>query len=65
MFVEVYNFFFEYLFNSEIPSFLSAQGTEFTCIVFSIITICALIAVALIPICAIARFVISLIGFRG
>lgn len=45
----LYNFFFEWLFASQIPSYMSAQGVEFTCIVFTITTLLAVLWLCLIP----------------
>lgn len=57
MFIEIYNFFYEWLFNGVQPEFLSAQGAEFTTIIFSVITIVAVIGLAIIPIRALISWI--------
>lgn len=45
----LYNFFYEWLFSSQTPAFMSAQGVEFTCIVFAIVVLLAVLWLCLIP----------------
>lgn len=45
----IYNFFYGWLFNSTTPVFMSAQGVEFTCIVFTITTLLAIVWLCLMP----------------
>lgn len=49
MIANLYNFFFTWLFNGVVPEFMSAQGVEFTCIVFSIIVMCFVLWLASLP----------------
>lgn len=51
----LYNFFFEWLFGSQIPTFMSTQGVEFTCIVFTITVLLAVLWLCLIPFKALFR----------
>lgn len=56
MFTNLYNFFFEWLFASQYPSFISQQTAELVCVAMCVITIIALINLVLIPIRALLRF---------
>lgn len=57
MFNSLYTFFYDWLFGGVAPTYLSAQGAEFATIVFAVITLIAVISLALIPIKALVRFV--------
>ena len=50
MFENLFNFFAEWLFNSTQSAFLSVQGQEFVCIIFTAVTLIGVISLALIPI---------------
>ena len=50
MLANLYSFFFEWLFGSTVPTWMSAQGVEFTCIVFSIIVMVFVLWLATLPI---------------
>lgn len=54
----IYNFFYEWLFNSTQPAFLSTQGVEFICLVFTIIVMAFVVYVAIIPIKAIINAIL-------
>jgi hypothetical protein len=45
----LYTFYYEWLFGSVVPSFISAQGVEFVCIIFSAVTLGALLWLAILP----------------
>lgn len=51
----IYTFFYEFLFNSTTPAFMSVQGVEFTCIVFTITTMLAVLWLCLMPFKALFR----------
>lgn len=55
MFTNLYNFFFDWLYNGVYPTFISEQTAELVCVAMCIISIVALINIALIPIKAIMR----------
>lgn len=57
MFQNLYTFFYDWLFESAQPAFMSAQGVEFTCIVASIIVLVGVIALAFVPIKVLIRFI--------
>lgn len=57
MFNSLYTFFYEWLFESVQPVYLSAQGAEFVCIVFSVITLVGVVALAFLPIKVLCRFI--------
>lgn len=59
MFNTLYTFFYDWLFNGTAPIYMSEQGAEFTTILFCVVTLCAVIALALIPIKAIISFIIN------
>lgn len=56
MIEQLYTFFFEWLFGSQIPTFMSAQGVEFTCIVFTVTALLAVLWICLIPFKALLRY---------
>lgn len=57
MFTTLYEFFWNWLFNGVQPSYLSEQGAELATILFCVIVIVAVIALAIIPIRAIINFI--------
>lgn len=57
MFTELYTFYFDWLFDGVYPTFLSAQSAEFATILMCIITIVAVIALAIVPIKAIINLI--------
>lgn len=60
MFTTIYNFIFEWLFYGEYPAYLSTQGAELAAVLFSVIIIVAVIALAIIPIRAIISFICNI-----
>lgn len=54
----IYTFFYEWLFNSTQPAFLSAQGVEFICLIFTITVMAFVVYVAIIPIKAIINAIL-------
>lgn len=58
MFVTLYDFFFNWLFGESTVTFLSVQGQEFATILLCVITIVALVWLAILPIKAILRLII-------
>lgn len=50
MFENLFYFFAEWLFNNSQSAFLSTQGQEFVCIIFSALTLIGVLSLALIPI---------------
>lgn len=59
MFAELYSFFYEWLFNSVQPSFLSAQGAEFVCIIFATLVLVWVVSLAVLPIKALVRWIVG------
>lgn len=57
MFQALYSFFYDWLFAGGVPTFLSAQGAEFTTILFSVVCLFALIAIAITPIKILIRWI--------
>lgn len=57
MFNELYAFFYEWLFAGVQPSYLSEQGAEFACIVFSCTVLIGCVALAFTPIKMLIRFI--------
>lgn len=53
----LYSFFFGWLFNSTVPAFMSAQGVEFVCIVFSILTMLVVLWLATLPLRALFSWI--------
>lgn len=45
----IYTFFYEWLFSSAVPAWLSAQGVEFICLVFTVTVLLGVVSIALIP----------------
>lgn len=59
MFAELYIFFYEWLFNSSQPTFLSPQGAEFVCIIFATLVLVWVVSLAVLPIKALVRWVVG------
>ena len=59
MFVEIYDFFYQWLFDGVQPAFLSTQGAEFTCIVFTIVTLLSVVALVITPIRALISWLMN------
>lgn len=59
MFAELYTFFYEWLFNSAQPTFLSTQGAEFVCIIFATLVLVWVVSLAVLPIKALVRWIVG------
>lgn len=57
MFIDLYNFFFEWLFGGVYPTFMSAQSAELATIIMAVIVTVAVISLAIMPIKAIVRWI--------
>ena len=57
MLQNLYTFFYEWLFGSTQPAFMSEQGVEFTCIVVSIIVLVGVVALAFLPLKVLFRII--------
>lgn len=57
MFTELYQFYFDWLYNGVYPTFMSNQSAELATILMCIITIVAVIALAIVPIRAIINLI--------
>lgn len=57
MFTELYQFYFDWLYDGVYPTFMSNQSAEFATILMCIITIVAVIALAIVPIRAIINLI--------
>lgn len=59
MFHTLYNFYYEWLFSGTAPAYMSSQGAEFTTILFCVVTLLGVLALAFIPIKALCSFIIN------
>lgn len=57
MFTELYQFYFDWLYDGVYPTFMSNQSAELATILMCIITIVAVIALAIVPIRAIINLI--------
>ena len=57
MLQNLYSFFYEWLFSSTQPAFMSQQGVEFVCIVMSIIVLVGVISLAFVPLKVLFRII--------
>lgn len=60
MFTSIYNFFWDWLFNSTYPAFMSAQSAEFCTILFAVVVTLFVVWLATLPVKALLR-----LFFRG
>ena len=57
MLQNLYTFFYEWLFSSTQPAFMSEQGVEFVCIIASVVVLFGVISLAFLPLKVLFRII--------
>lgn len=57
MFTNLYNFFFQWLFNGAYPTYISNQTTELVCVAFCVIVVVWCVSLVFLPIKGIFRMI--------